>query len=89
MEHSTCERNFEMHVIIKGHVQGVGFRSMTSLSCLDKLHGSVRNLPNGTVEICAQGSRLQLENLIKNLRKKHYLVKLKKQLLSISDTGNT
>jgi len=68
MEHSICE-NFEMHVIIKGSVQGVGFRSMTRYHALElKLHGTVRNLPNGTVEICAQGSRLKLENLIKKLR---------------------
>ncbi len=68
MEHSACEM-FEMHVIVKGQVQGVGFRSMTRYYALElKLQGSVKNLANGTVEICAQGTRAQLENLLKKLK---------------------
>lgn len=68
MEHSAKEI-YEMHVIVKGNVQGVGFRSLTRYHATGLgLKGSVRNLPNGTVEIYAQGSRKQLEDLIQKLK---------------------
>ncbi len=45
------------HVIYRGRVQGVGFRATTHAiaSGFDVL-GYVRNLPNGSVELLAEGS---------------------------------
>ena len=53
-----------LHLIISGRVQGVGFR----FSAYDEakelaLAGYVRNLPNGDVEIVAEGSRDNLQML--------------------------
>jgi acylphosphatase len=54
-----------VHVVIKGTVQGVGFRYSTQVeaSQLD-LTGYVRNLPDGTVEIIAEGPSQALNRLI-------------------------
>ena len=51
------------HVIIKGRVQGVGFRYNTK-SNADKLGitGWVRNKPDGSVEVLAEGTEHQLLN---------------------------
>jgi acylphosphatase len=68
MEHSSLD-TYEMHVIVKGNVQGIGFRALTRYRALDLgLKGQVRNLPDGTVEIYAQGSKKHLEELIERLK---------------------
>lgn len=59
----------QLHVFIKGLVQGVGFRAFV----LDKalrlgLTGWVRNRWNGSVEVLAEGSRPGLEALLTSLR---------------------
>jgi len=44
------------HVIFSGRVQGVGFRfTARRIAGRYELSGFVRNLPNGTVEMFAQG----------------------------------
>ena len=55
----------EMHVFVHGTVHGVGFRAMTK-QLADQLHlkGFVRNMADGTVEICAQGDKGSLKKLI-------------------------
>jgi acylphosphatase len=68
MEHSSQDR-YEMHAIVKGYVQGVGFRANTRYYAQTLgLTGSVKNLPNGSVEIYAQGSKEHLENLMNKLK---------------------
>lgn len=68
MEYSTPEI-YEMHALVKGKVQGVGFRALTRYHALNLgLVGTVRNLPNGHVEIYAQGSKKRLEELIQYLK---------------------
>lgn len=59
-----------LHAIVKGNVQGVGFR-YTTKQLADRLHlnGSVCNLPNGDVEIYAQGPKKDLEALLHQLKK--------------------
>lgn len=53
-----------LHLIIHGRVQGVGFRWYTREKALELgLVGWVRNNPNGTVEIVAEGEETELKKL--------------------------
>lgn len=68
MEHSSQDV-YEMRALVKGRVQGVGFRSTTRYYALNLgIKGSVRNLSDGRVEIYAQGSKESLEELIQRLQ---------------------
>lgn len=59
----------ELIAIIHGNVQGVGFRATSKRFAESlELKGFVRNLSDGTVEICAQGPKKDLEKFIRNLR---------------------
>lgn len=54
-----------VHLIISGFVQGVFFRSNTQeIAKQLGLSGWVRNLPDGKVEILAEGEKEKLERLI-------------------------
>jgi len=54
---------------VRGDVQGVGFRWWTRARALELgLAGSARNLPDGRVEVSAQGSRAACERLLELLR---------------------
>lgn len=59
----------QLHAIIHGRVQGVNFRYYASITAIKlELTGWVRNLPDGTVEVTAEGTRAQLEQLVSFLR---------------------
>lgn len=59
----------QCNAIVKGKVQGIGFRQTTkSLADQFALTGFVRNLPDGSVEICAQGARFILDEFIERLQ---------------------
>ncbi len=59
-----------IHAIVSGRVQGVSFRYFTQqIANRNKIVGWVRNLPDGTVELWAEGPRSALERLIQAL---HY-----------------
>lgn len=59
----------EIHVIITGRVQGIGFRARTKFFAdALGLTGYVRNLSDGSVEICAQGSHEKLLILLEQVR---------------------
>lgn len=54
-----------VHLIIKGLVQGVSFRYYTILEAKRlEITGWVRNLPDGSVEITAEGEEYQLKEFI-------------------------
>jgi len=54
-----------VHIYVSGRVQGVFYRSNTRRRALELgLTGWVRNLPDGRVEIVAEGEREKLERLI-------------------------
>jgi len=58
-----------IHLLVSGLVQGVGFRYFTARSAWDRgLSGFVQNLPDGRVEVFAQGDRDTLEELIAAVR---------------------
>ena len=58
------------HIIVHGQVQGVWFRAGTKEKADELgLLGWVKNRPEGTVEIHAEGEKLQLERFIVWCRK--------------------
>ena len=51
-----------MHIFYSGHVQGVGFRyTVKSLAMGFEVTGTVGNLPDGRVELVAEGAKEELE----------------------------
>jgi acylphosphatase len=58
-----------LHVTVEGEVQGVGFRYFVIEKAEQLgLKGWVRNRDHGNVEVCAEGSRYDLEQLIQCLQ---------------------
>ena len=55
----------QIHVLYSGTVQGVGFRyNVQRLARSLSLTGWVKNLPDGNVEMTAQGEKPALEELL-------------------------
>ncbi|BAI80118.1 acylphosphatase [Deferribacter desulfuricans SSM1] len=58
-----------LHAIVSGRVQGVGFRAFVYDKALNlNLKGYVKNLPDGTVEVDAEGDEKSLIELLSHLR---------------------
>ena len=58
------------HVILKGLVQGVFFRAFTrDLAQSLDIKGFVKNLPDGTVEVLAEGIPAQMQRFLDGLKK--------------------
>ncbi len=54
---------------ISGKVQGVGYRAYAaSIASLLPIEGIVRNLPDGRVELIAEGNEADLRSLLEKLR---------------------
>jgi acylphosphatase len=52
-----------MTIIYEGRVQGVGFRyTVRTVTNGFEVTGTVRNLPEGTVELIAEGAKAELED---------------------------
>ena len=63
-------RTMQLYVLITGKVQGVGFRNFTQLNARQLgVKGYAKNLPNGKVEVVAEGDKAQLDALITLLEK--------------------
>lgn len=59
-----------LHVLVRGRVQGVGFRwHVREIARRLGLRGWVRNCPDGAVEIAAEGSDESIQRLQDELRK--------------------
>jgi acylphosphatase len=56
-------------IVFSGRVQGVGFR-FTSLNIANhyRLTGYLRNLPNGNIEMFAQGSEKMVDECIRDIQ---------------------
>jgi len=68
-----------IHIIIYGKVQGVSFRASTQNKASElSIKGWVRNLPNGTVEVHAEGNCENLAKFIKWCRKGPSFAKVSK-----------
>ena len=63
------DEKVQLHAVVHGRVQGVSFRYYTTLRAVDSgIVGWVRNLPDGTVEVAAEGTRQQLDSFADYLR---------------------
>ncbi|MBU3941787.1 MAG: acylphosphatase [Nanoarchaeota archaeon] len=59
-----------VHIIISGYVQGVFFRHNTKIKARKLgLKGFVMNVPNGNVEVIAEGNEKEINELIDFCRK--------------------
>ncbi|MHC4324049.1 MAG: acylphosphatase [Planctomycetota bacterium] len=57
------------HVIFIGRVQGVGFRyTAHRMANRRRLSGFVRNLPDGTVEMLAQGLAQDIDDCVQDIK---------------------
>ena len=66
-----------LHLIIKGSVQGVGYRALSKHHA-DRLgvRGCVKNLSDGSVEIYAQGQPDALEAFVLTIKKEKGLARV-------------
>ena len=79
-----------LQATVYGRVQGVFFRAFAT-QCARKLSltGYVRNLPDGAVEVWAEGERQQLEKLVGYLREGPTSARVSEVVTSWSEyTGN-
>ncbi len=57
------------HIIFAGRVQGVGFRfTAYNIAKRCQLKGLVRNLPDGSVEMIAQGHTEDIDDCIRDIQ---------------------
>ena len=62
------------HIIFRGRVQGVGFRYQATYAARDfGLTGWVQNLPDGSVEMEAQGTPAAIGRMMKHLGSGHWI----------------
>jgi acylphosphatase len=58
----TSSSRRRLHIFYSGHVQGVGFRyTVKNVAAGFEVTGSVRNLPDGRVELLAEGDITELK----------------------------
>ena len=68
------EQEKHMHAIFYGQVQGVFFRATArDIAQRMGLTGTVKNMPEGSVEVHAQGKEEDLEAFAKKLSQEFYL----------------
>lgn len=67
----------DAHIMVKGFVQGVGFRKWARKIAQGKaLTGWVRNLPDGSVEALLQGAKDGIEKVIEQYKKGPFLAEV-------------
>ena len=78
----------QLHLILAGRVQGVGFRYFALRSALRlNLHGWVRNLPDGSVEVEVEGPREALATFAGEMRQGPSAADVHECIESWSDEG--
>jgi acylphosphatase len=72
VEKASAETVVRLTAFVHGQVQGVGFRWWTRARALEiGLVGNATNLPDGRVQVVAEGTRRQCAQLIAQLRGGH------------------
>ncbi len=84
MEKNGKAEIIEWHLIIRGNVQGVGFRAVAYRYAKELgIQGTVENLLDGTVEIYAQGTPEQLDLFLAKIQvrfSRDYMHEIKKRV---------
>ena len=79
-----------MCIFYSGHVQGVGFRYSTKTVAVGfEVTGTVRNLPDGRVELIAEGERMELEAFRDAVRDAGLSGLIRDEAVTWSDAQNT
>lgn len=70
MPEAASAQPVRLTVQVSGRVQMVGYRLFTERAVrrLGGIHGTVRNLANGDVQVIAEGRRADLEALLEQLK---------------------
>jgi acylphosphatase len=85
----TSKASFSVRIVVTGRVQGVGFRYFTyGIAQKMRVGGWVRNLPDGNVEIQADGPRSLVENFIDEIRRGPALARVADVKTDWSQTKN-
>lgn len=78
-----------MCIIYSGQVQGVGFRYTTkAVAAGFEVAGTVRNLPDGRVELVAEGARAELEGFRAAIRDAGLSGLIRDETVAWSDAQN-
>ena len=71
------QQHVTARLCITGLVQGVGYRSFTRrVASLHGVTGSVRNLPDGRVQVLAKGTQECIDSLICELKKGPFMARV-------------
>jgi acylphosphatase len=77
----------EMHIILKGNVQGVGLRATVKMEAdKRKLTGFIRNLNNDSVEIVIQGEKKDMDSLLTLLKAKFHILNIEQDFYDTEDS---
>jgi acylphosphatase len=78
-----------LQAIAHGRVQGVNYRAFTARNAVNLgLTGYVRNLPDWSVQIYAEGEKNQLEKLVESLKEGPPGARVDKLAVTWSEYGN-
>ena len=79
-----------MCIFYSGQVQGVGFRyTSKTVAAGFEVTGTVRNLPDGRVELVAEGARAELESFRDAIRDAGLSGLIRDEAVAWSDAQNT
>jgi acylphosphatase len=68
---SASSAHLRKSILYQGHVQGVGFRyTAQSIAKRYEVNGFVRNLPDGRVELVAEGEKHELVAFLDDVRER-------------------
>jgi acylphosphatase len=78
-----------MHILYSGSVQGVGFRyTVKGVAAGFEVTGCIRNLPDGRVELAAEGAKDELEGFRRAIRDEGLEHFIRKEEIDWSEATN-
>ncbi|HEY0457066.1 MAG TPA: acylphosphatase [Verrucomicrobiae bacterium] len=79
----------QMQIYYEGRVQGVGFRyTVKTLAAGYEVTGAIRNLPDGRVELIAEGHRQELEAFRRGIQDSELGPFIKQEQVSWTEAKN-